>query len=109
VLGVPSFSAAWLLGQGLPIKEAIALALTVAPQPPPTTAADESANDDYGLTPREREVLNLLVEGRSDREIAEELFISRKTASNHVTNILGKLNVDTRTAAATLAVREGLA
>jgi predicted ATPase/DNA-binding NarL/FixJ family response regulator/Tfp pilus assembly protein PilF len=104
-LGAASFAAAWLLGQGLPIKEAIALALTVAPKPP----AAKPTKADYGLTARERDVLNLLVEGRSDREIAEELFISRKTASNHVTNILGKLNVDTRTAAATLAVREGLA
>jgi predicted ATPase/DNA-binding CsgD family transcriptional regulator len=108
-LGVSSFAAAWLLGQGLPIKEAIALALTVAPAAPAASDAAEPANDDYGLTPREREVLSLLVEGRSDREIAEELFISRKTASNHVTNILGKLNVESRTAAATLAVREGLA
>jgi predicted ATPase/DNA-binding CsgD family transcriptional regulator len=108
-LGVSSFAAAWLLGQGLPIKEAIALALTVAPPAPSASDAEEPSCDDYRLTPREREVLNLLVEGRSDREIAEELFISRKTASNHVTNILGKLNADTRTAAATLAVREGLA
>ncbi|MEV5705177.1 AAA family ATPase [Actinoallomurus sp. NPDC052274] len=58
-----------------------------------------------GLTPREQEVLRLLAEGRSNREIAEELFISAKTASVHVSNILAKLNVPTRGAAAAAAHR----
>ena len=49
-----------------------------------------------GLTPRELEVLRLLVEGRSNRQIAEQLFISGKTASVHVTNILTKLGVHSR-------------
>ncbi|MDP9365418.1 MAG: LuxR C-terminal-related transcriptional regulator, partial [Chloroflexota bacterium] len=61
------------------------------------------------LTRREREVLGLLVEGRSDREIGEALFIGHRTVSTHVANILAKLRVDSRTAAATLAVRRGLA
>jgi DNA-binding NarL/FixJ family response regulator len=60
------------------------------------------------LTPREREVLRLLVEGASDPEIAARLFISRKTASNHVAAILERLGVANRTAAAALAVRRGL-
>jgi DNA-binding CsgD family transcriptional regulator len=58
-----------------------------------------------GLTPRETEVLRLLAEGRSNREIADALFISAKTASVHVSNILGKLNVSTRGEAAALAHR----
>jgi DNA-binding CsgD family transcriptional regulator len=49
-----------------------------------------------GLTPRELEVLGLLVEGRSNRQIAEQLFISGKTASVHVTNLLAKLGVHSR-------------
>jgi two-component system, NarL family, response regulator LiaR len=53
-------------------------------------------------------VLRLLVEGHSNPEIAEILSISPKTARNHVTNILGKLGVETRTAAATSALRRGL-
>jgi DNA-binding NarL/FixJ family response regulator/transcriptional regulator with XRE-family HTH domain len=61
-----------------------------------------------GMSRREREVLRLLVEGRSDREIATALFISPYTVMRHVSNILGKLGVTSRTAAATLAVREGL-
>jgi DNA-binding CsgD family transcriptional regulator len=61
-----------------------------------------------GLTPRELEVLRLLVEGRSNRQIAEELFISGKTASVHVTNILAKLGVHSRLEAAAIARRLGL-
>jgi DNA-binding NarL/FixJ family response regulator len=61
-----------------------------------------------GLTPRELDVLRLLVEGRSNRQIAEQLFISNKTASVHVTNLLSKLGVHSRLEAAALARRLGL-
>jgi DNA-binding CsgD family transcriptional regulator len=61
-----------------------------------------------GLTPRELEVLRLLVEGRSNRQIAEQLFISGKTASVHVTNLLAKLGVHSRLEAAAMARRLGL-
>jgi ATP/maltotriose-dependent transcriptional regulator MalT len=59
--------------------------------------------DDLGLTERELEVLRLVAAGRSNREIAGELFISPKTASVHVSNILGKLNVTSRGEAAATA------
>ncbi|WP_279491154.1 helix-turn-helix transcriptional regulator [Actinomadura sp. KC216] len=58
-----------------------------------------------GLTPREAEVLRLVAEGRSNRDIAAALFISAKTASVHVSNILAKLGVSTRTEAAATAHR----
>ena len=61
-----------------------------------------------GLTTREREVLRLLAAGRSNREIAAVLYIAPKTASVHVSNILGKLNANSRTEAAAIAHREGL-
>jgi len=61
------------------------------------------------LTSREREVLRLLAAGRSNREIAAVLFIAPKTASVHVSNILGKLGASSRTEAAAIAHREGLA
>jgi DNA-binding CsgD family transcriptional regulator len=61
-----------------------------------------------GLTPRELEVLRLLVEGRSNRQIAEQLFISGKTVSVHVTNLLAKLGVHSRLEAAAMARRFGL-
>jgi ATP/maltotriose-dependent transcriptional regulator MalT len=64
--------------------------------------------DAFGLTQREREVLELLAVGRSNPQIAAELFISRKTASVHVSNILGKLGVASRGEAAAVAHRLGL-
>ncbi|MFI0407433.1 AAA family ATPase [Actinomadura sp. 3N508] len=60
------------------------------------------------LTGREREVLKLVADGLGNREIAARLFISPKTASVHVSNILAKLNVASRTQAAAVAHREGL-
>ncbi|WP_241562421.1 helix-turn-helix transcriptional regulator [Streptomyces hoynatensis] len=62
----------------------------------------------FGLTPRERDVLALVAAGRSNRRIAEELFISPKTASVHVSNILAKLEVGSRGEAAALAHRLGI-
>jgi DNA-binding CsgD family transcriptional regulator/tetratricopeptide (TPR) repeat protein len=59
----------------------------------------------FGLTERETEVLRLVAEGRGNRDIAAELFISPKTASVHVSNILGKLGVATRTEAAAVTHR----
>jgi DNA-binding CsgD family transcriptional regulator len=60
------------------------------------------------LTRREREVLDLLVAGRSDGEIAAQLFISKKTASVHVSNIKGKLGSRSRVETVVLALRRGL-
>ncbi|HEX4490796.1 MAG TPA: AAA family ATPase [Acidimicrobiia bacterium] len=99
-----------------PLQEEIAalskrarLVVTIAP------AADSEGGDAdgsaanaaerLGLTPRESEVLRLVAEGRSNGEIADALFISRKTASVHVSNILAKLGVARRTDAAAIAHR----
>lgn len=60
------------------------------------------------LTERELEALRLMVDGRENAEIAAELFISVQTVKNHVSNILGKLEVDNRIQAAVKAVRERL-
>jgi DNA-binding NarL/FixJ family response regulator len=60
------------------------------------------------LTSRERDVLGVLVRGRTNQQIAAELFISPKTASVHVSRILAKLGVANRTEAAALAMRHGL-
>ena len=74
----------------------------------PPDASPPRPQDPYGLSPREREVLELLVDGRTNREIGAALFISEKTASVHVTHILDKLGVTSRGAAAALAIRGGL-
>jgi DNA-binding NarL/FixJ family response regulator len=63
---------------------------------------------DMALTRREVEVLALLADGRTNRQIADTLFISESTASVHVSNILGKLGVSGRTEAAAVALRGGL-
>jgi len=60
------------------------------------------------LTPRELEVLHLIAEGRSNAEIAGELFITERTVKAHVSNLLGKLHLSDRTQAAVYAWREGL-
>ena len=62
----------------------------------------------FDLTRREREILSLLAQRLTDPEIAEALFISRKTAGHHVSNILGKLGVASRRDAAAIAVRHAL-
>ena len=78
----------------------------------PATETNDAATaepaDPFGLTGREREVLALVAEGYTNRRIAETLFISESTAGVHVSNILGKLGVATRTEAAAVAVRLGL-
>ena len=61
-----------------------------------------------GLTPREREVLALVVAGKTNREIAAALYVSHRTATTHVANVLAKLGVASRTEAAAAAVRDGL-
>jgi NarL family two-component system response regulator LiaR len=62
----------------------------------------------HDLTPREREVLALLVEGKTNNEIAEGLTISPATAAAHVSNILSKLGVSNRSEAVALAFRNKL-
>jgi DNA-binding NarL/FixJ family response regulator len=68
-------------------------------------AAPVTAGAPFGLTARELEVLRLVAAGRGNREIAAELFISPKTVSVHVSNLLGKLHVGTRGEAAATAHR----
>jgi predicted ATPase/DNA-binding NarL/FixJ family response regulator len=78
----------------------VTLPLPAAPMPGQQRA--------YKLSPQEMKVLNLLVLGSTDREIAEALFISRSTASTHVAAILAKLAVPTRSAAVAIALSEGI-
>ena len=75
----------------------------------PNRVDGPSGDRRYALTPRETEVLALLAQGRSDGEIAAELYISPKTASVHVANIKGKLGASSRVETVTRAIRLGLA
>jgi DNA-binding NarL/FixJ family response regulator len=65
-------------------------------------------SDTSGLSPREREILGLLAEGRTQRQIATDLVISSKTVGTHIQHILSKLGVNTRAQAVALAFRRGL-
>ena len=71
------------------------------------TSIDDDA-ERFGLTSREREVLALVALGRTNRQIAGELFISENTAGVHVSRILGKLDVASRGEAAAIAYRLGM-
>ena len=63
---------------------------------------------DYGLTPRENEILKLLVEGLTKKEIADKLFLSFHTIDNHLRNIYSKLRVQSRSSAVSKALKERL-
>jgi DNA-binding NarL/FixJ family response regulator len=84
------------------LDPAVAKQLTRSLMAPRAQAAD-------ALTDREREVLVLVAQGLSNQQIADSLVISERTARTHVSNILGKLGVASRTQAALLAIREGIA
>jgi DNA-binding CsgD family transcriptional regulator/lipopolysaccharide biosynthesis regulator YciM len=107
----PTFERMDALGKTMPLDEAVEIAKRlldtfddpVAELPPSNGSAAA-----YGLTPREIEIVRLLVDGRSNQEIADLLSISLRTAQTHVANILGKLELPSRSAVAAYAVRNGL-
>jgi DNA-binding CsgD family transcriptional regulator len=105
-LGDEAFERGLDRGRLMGLDDAVAAAIALAA--PPDTGIDPDQAAESDLSKRELEVLRLLVEGASDRQIGDALFISPLTATRHVKNILKKLNVGTRTAAATLAVRRGI-
>ena len=128
-LGATAYAAAFSAGLLLPLAavveeaQAVAEAQASGSSPGAMTAAtpggasgacgpgSQAGPDhslDFGLTRREREILGLLCQRLTDPEIAERLFISAKTASNHVGNIRGKLGARTRREAAAIAARYAL-
>ncbi|WP_327587600.1 AAA family ATPase [Nonomuraea sp. NBC_00507] len=102
------------LGARLLAEEISALArraridLTSSEEAPEPSGRSAEPGDRFGLTPRERDVLKLVATGRTNRQIAQALFISDKTASVHVSNILAKLGAANRSEAAAISHRLGL-
>lgn len=108
LLDETAFAAAWQEGQAMTSEQAIEYALerrtvleSAAPKATPST-------DAVGLTDREVEVLRLVSEGLTDGQVAERLYISHRTVSNHLRSVYDKLDVPSRAAAAREAVERGL-
>jgi DNA-binding CsgD family transcriptional regulator len=119
-LSMLQFATAWLEGRALSPAEAIALAREDLPVPDAVHAEAEavvaaadakrtpgslrtSAVSGHGLTPRELDVPRLIAQGRSNREIADTLFISVPTAKRHLSTVLAKLGLPSRSAATAYA------
>lgn len=115
-LSVADATTAWDSGSGRSMGEAASDAFAeldeierqLATGVPALSSETAASGNLYGLTTREIEVLRQLVAGRSDREIAEALFISPRTAQGHVAHIFTKLNVSSRTAAVVIALQSGV-
>ncbi len=90
------------LGMG-PLKEQLTRVQDTIP------VSRQTASYPGGLTAREADVIQLIAQGRTDREIAEELIISVRTVTTHVGNILNKTGTANRAEAASFATRHGLA
>src|SRR5215207_108170 len=99
--------AAWLAGELESLAARARLRLGQADGEAPAVE-DDGSEDPFGLTPRERQVLALVAAGATNREIGRQLYMAEKTASVHVSRILSKLDVRSRTEAAGVAHRLGL-
>ena len=115
--GERRFRAAWSAGRALALEQAVTAARalsvgTAAVEPavriPPPLVRETVQPIAFGLSEREREVLRHLVQGQTDREMAELLAISPRTVNVHVANIRGKLGVSSRAAVVALAHRHNL-
>ncbi len=89
--------------------EAISRRTRLSVEAPTRVTIDDTSIERLGLTAREAEVLALVATGQTNRQIGEQLFVSEKTASVHVSNILRKLGVTSRVDAAAVAQRLGIA
>jgi predicted ATPase/DNA-binding CsgD family transcriptional regulator len=109
--GADVFAATWAAGASLSLEKAVDAAMALIETETTDGVAAPTRGDPgarLGLSAREGEVLRRLTGGESDKEIAAALGITRRTASNHVAAILTKLGVPSRTAAAVIALRDGL-
>ena len=104
------FDHAWQAGAAMSIQQATAEASAFLDRVrSPAIATDRArAPSPFGLTSRELDVLRLLAAGKSDREIADMLFIGLRTVETHVSNVLAKLGAHNRAEATAFAIRSDL-
>ncbi len=107
-LGEPAARAAWSAGRAMTPGALVDLVATLLPSDAKASARQPSPPRHARLTAREQEVLRLLVERRTDREISQILFIGLRTVEFHVANVLAKLDADNRYEVAVIAGRRGL-
>jgi non-specific serine/threonine protein kinase len=109
-LGEEGFAAAWAEGSAMAVDQAIEYALAEPDLPEASLDSAQAAKEKFGgLTERERQVAALIAQGKSNREIANEMTVGVKTVETYVTRILNKLGFDSRVQIATWAVERGLA
>lgn len=107
MIGGTAFDLAWNEGRDLELAEVQAEIETTLSAVLAAPAGGRS-DDGHRLSPRERDVLRLLVQGQTDQEIADTLFLSRRTVTTHASHLFAKLGVTNRVEATALALREGL-
>ncbi|MGZ8649254.1 MAG: helix-turn-helix domain-containing protein, partial [Solirubrobacteraceae bacterium] len=105
-----TIGAAWLRAEaeGLAARGRLPVGSAAVPVVAPGPVDEGNGGDPFGLTPRERQVIALVANGATNREIGAQLYMAEKTASVHVSRILAKLDVRSRTEAAAVAHRLGL-
>jgi non-specific serine/threonine protein kinase len=112
-LGAEMFTRAWDTGYALPLEQALSLADDVVASAAVDGNAARYASPKPApampLTPRQADVLRLVAEGKTDRQIAAELILSEKTVGRHLENIFARLGVSSRAAASVVAFRQGFA
>lgn len=106
-LGERTYGTAWADGQAMQSAQAVAYALSTESQRSRGQAPAEAGPLAWPLSPREREVALLIAQGRSNREIAEALVITERTAEAHVTHVLAKLGLRSRAQAAVWVMEHG--
>ncbi|MDQ3654675.1 MAG: response regulator transcription factor [Chloroflexota bacterium] len=108
-LGNLAYMEAWNRGRRSRTADSLAVVESLLDGDAPRTSTPPLGGANRSpLTDRETDVLRLLAESLHNQQIAEKLFVSRRTVDNHIANILGKLNVGSRTAAVAYAIRHDL-
>jgi len=114
-MGAEAFAAAWARGQAMTVDEAVAQALAPGEAISGAGGSATAIKDPHrkrlagGLTEREAEVLRLVARGKTNRAIAADLVLSEYTVMRHLSNIFHKIGASSRAAAASFAVRQGIA